>query len=613
MKRIFAAMVFSIFLSVPALADRHDSISAVPVTTEKTDTVPYNQWSWFWQRWMADDMEGLIFDKAMEQKTVQAIERESTGDFFIRMPDGKLTHYPIAMGDTESGKRILEYARKSNTPYRTVSSSGLLGFLTGLGSLISTFVVLLITIEIIKWFKNRRKMYASIRKGRLNSLMFTDVAGQEGPKADLRDVVQYLRNPAAFETTGARMPSGMLLEGEPGNGKTLLARAIAGEAGVPFFSASGSDFEEMLVGVGAQRLRLLFSMARKYRRSIVFIDEFDVIGLSRKNSRSDSPDQTLTQLLTELDGFDRRNRVFFIGATNLAERLDSALTRAGRLDRKVFVPAPGLTDREAILKLHAKKINLASDVDFSEIARSTPGFSGATLAMMVNEAAIAAANGGRKTVGSDDFRNIMGKVTLGNPNRSMIMNPGERRKVVYHEAGHALACTVIPGANPVRYATILPHGRALGAVVQSPSSDRFLLSRSEYRAQMAVSMAGRVAEELIAEHPDDVTGGAMADIRAVTQLARQMVGGMGMSEDIGEVDMLSDENPVSSAQLMKAVKREIERAKNTAREVLTANIEALHALAREFDNHESVSGEHVRATVSVAMAHAAVSGTGNAV
>lgn len=560
----------------------------------------FNQWSYPWQRWFATSQSVQQMEVLLRDHKVIAVEKEREESNYLITRE-KL--YFFSGPDKTTNEDFYKEVKKQKLPIRKAADSNFLAVLASMVSIIFSFVAILvlysIAMNIAKKWKSRRMIKSSLQ----NSLKFSDIAGQEGVKESLQDVVEFLKNPDKFKANGARMPAGILLEGEPGNGKTMLARALAGEAGVPFYNMAGSEFEDMFVGVGASRVRDLFNMARKHPISIVFIDEFDAIGTKRKieNGKGSAKhdNQLLNQLLTELDGFNRKNRVFFVGATNLAESLDPALTRSGRLDRKVYVPPPNLTARQGILTLHTKGIKLAQDVNLEELAKATPGFSGADLATMANEAAILASREGKKEVSHAHFDYVMSSVILGNKNAS-IMTEAERKIVAYHEAGHALVGSLIPGADPVRFGTILPRGRGLGAIVQTPTTDRSLLTRGEYRARLAVSMAGRVAEELIATDPDDVTGGAKGDIKFATKLAREMVGGMGLCEDIGEIDMLDQDSmmsPYIAEKLEKSVKAEIQRAKEIARNILVANMASLKALAEKFLQMESLSGDEIRHTL----------------
>ena len=440
------------------------------------------------------------------------------------------------------------------------------------------------------------------------AVTFADVAGQEAAKESLLEVVEFLRDPKRFANLGARVPKGVLLEGDPGNGKTLLARAVAGEAGVPFFSASGSEFVEMYVGVGARRVRDLFARARKHPVSIVFIDEIDVVGRARSGTARDGGsqehDQTINQLLTELDGFDRSSTIVLIAATNRADVLDAALTRPGRIDRRVFVPGPDVKSREAILGVHARRVRLAGCVSLPEVASMTPGFSGADLANLLNEAAIAASRASKEAVDMEDLRASMDRILLGEKRPAGVMSEAERRVVAYHEAGHAIVAMRTAGADPVRRVTVVPRGRSLGAVVQTPDHDRHLWSRGLLQGRLAVTMGGRAAEEIILDH-DEVTGGASGDIAHATRVAREMLGRYGMNPELGCVDLLGDgRGPGASTatldRLDQLVGAEIARALATARAILEGEIVALHALAQRLLEEETLTGEEARRTVEAA-------------
>ena len=364
---------------------------------------------------------------------------------------------------------------------------------------------------------------------------FGDVAGIDEAKEELQEVVEFLKNPQKFQQVGGRIPKGVLLVGPPGTGKTLLARAIAGEANVPFFTISGSDFVEMFVGVGASRVRDMFEQAKKHAPCIVFIDEIDAVGRHRGaglGGGNDEREQTLNQLLVEMDGFEANEGVILIAATNRPDVLDPALLRPGRFDRQVVVPNPDVLGREKILQVHMKKVRLGPDVDAKVIARGTPGFSGADLANIVNEAALLAARVGKRMVNMVDFESAKDKVMMGAERRSMVMTEEEKRLTAYHESGHALVGFFSPASDPIHKATIIPRGRALGMVMRLPLGDRISVSREKLDADIAVAMGGRVAEELIFGH-DKVTAGAASDIEQATKIARHMVTQWGMSDKLG--------------------------------------------------------------------------------
>ena len=380
--------------------------------------------------------------------------------------------------------------------------------------------------------RSRAKIYVETKTG----VKFEDVAGADEAKEELKEVVDFLKAPERYGRLGARLPKGILLVGPPGIGKTLLARAVAGEAGVPFFSISGSEFVEMFVGVGAARVRDLFEQARKMKPCIIFIDELDSLGRSRTagimGGGNDEKEQTLNQLLAELDGFDPREGIVLLAATNRPEILDPALTRAGRFDRQIALDRPDRQARVAILKVHIKKIKTAPGTDLDRIAAITPGFSGADLANLVNEAALAATRRNGDTVTMDDFTRAVERLVAGIEKRSRILSPKERKVVAYHEMGHALVASALPGADPVHKVSIIPRGAgALGYTMQRPTEDRFLIERSELINRMAVLMGGRAAEEIIF---NEVSTGAADDLDRATDIARQMVTRFGMAEALGQ-------------------------------------------------------------------------------
>ncbi|MCB9945160.1 MAG: ATP-dependent metallopeptidase FtsH/Yme1/Tma family protein [Geminicoccaceae bacterium] len=439
---------------------------------------------------------------------------------------------------------------------------------------------------------------------------FSDVAGIDEAKEELQEIVEFLKNPQKFQQVGGRIPKGCLLVGPPGTGKTLLARAIAGEANVPFFTISGSDFVEMFVGVGASRVRDMFEQAKKHAPCIVFIDEIDAVGRHRGaglGGGNDEREQTLNQLLVEMDGFEANEGVILIAATNRPDVLDPALLRPGRFDRQVVVPNPDVLGREKILNVHVKKIRVGPDVDTRVIARGTPGFSGADLANIVNEAALLAARRGKRVVTMVDFEAAKDKVLMGAERRSMVMSDEEKRLTAYHEGGHAVAAFFTKGAMPIHKATIIPRGRALGLVQFLPEGDRHSQTRQEMEAQITVAMGGRVAEELIFGH-DRVTSGAYGDIKQATQIARGMVTQLGMSEKLGPVGYGENQQEVflghsvtqqknvseATAQLIDAeVRRIIEEGHEKARNLITEKLDVLHELATALLEHETLTGEEV--------------------
>jgi len=420
---------------------------------------------------------------------------------------------------------------------------------------------------------------------------FEDVAGIEEAKQELLEIVDFLRNPDKYRKLGARIPRGVLLAGSPGTGKTLLARAVAGEAGTPFFSASASEFIEAIVGIGASRVRDTFMQAKEAAPAIIFIDELDAIGRSRGGPGGglgghDEREQTLNQILTEMDGFDTDANVIVLGATNRPEVLDPALLRPGRFDRRVFVQAPDANGREAILRVHTRSVPLDSDADLARIAQSTPGMVGAELANLVNEAALLAARRGHERVKHEDFTDALEKIILG-AERKVLISAEDRRRTAYHESGHAVVGMLTPGADPVRKVSIIPRGLALGVTLSTPEDDRFNYSEQELRAKIRVSLGGRVAEELVF---GEATTGAESDIQQVTRIARGMVERWGMSEKVGfltvapqdgQSPLLPGAEPVSEAtqELIDAeVRGIVDDEQEATQELLAANRERLDAL-----------------------------------
>ncbi len=430
---------------------------------------------------------------------------------------------------------------------------------------------------------------------------FNDVAGIEEAEQELVEVVDFLKNPERYRKLGARIPRGVLLAGQPGTGKTLLARAVAGEAGVPFFSSSASEFIEAIVGIGASRVRDLFMQAKESAPAIVFIDELDAIGRSRGGAGGglgghDEREQTLNQILTEMDGFDSNANVIVLGATNRPEVLDPALLRPGRFDRRVFVQAPDAAGRAAILRVHTRSVPLAAEVDLDRLASTTPGMVGADLANLVNEAALLAARRGHESVQYGDFTDALERIVLG-AERKVLISPDDRRRIAYHEGGHAVVGMLTPGADPVRKVSIIPRGQALGVTLSTPDDDRVNYSEQELRAKIRVSVGGRVAEELVF---GDATTGAESDIQQVTRIARGMVERWGMSEKVGfltvmpqngQSPLLPGAEPVSEAtqELIDAeVRRIVDEEIEAVEELLADNRERLDSLAEALLERETL-------------------------
>ncbi len=440
---------------------------------------------------------------------------------------------------------------------------------------------------------------------------FEDVAGVDEAKLDLQEIVEFLRDPGKFQRLGGRIPRGLLLVGPPGTGKTLLARAIAGEANVPFFTISGSDFVEMFVGVGASRVRDMFEQAKKNAPCIIFIDEIDAVGRHRGaglGGGNDEREQTLNQLLVEMDGFEANEGIILIAATNRPDVLDPALLRPGRFDRQVVVPAPDIVGREKILKVHVRKVPLAPDVDLKVIARGTPGFSGADLANLVNEAALLAARRSKRVVTQHEFEDAKDRVMMGAERRSMAMTEEEKTLTAYHEAGHSLVSLFIPGNDPLHKVTIIPRGRALGVTYNLPERDRYSMKKHEMEAYLAMVFGGRIAEELVFG-PENVTTGAANDIKQATNMARSMVTEYGMSDKLGRIRYRDNQEEVflghsvtrsqnmspETAQLIDSeIRRLVDEGEQRARTFLTEHIDDLHLLARGLLEYETLSGQEVK-------------------
>ncbi len=455
------------------------------------------------------------------------------------------------------------------------------------------------------------KSKARLLTEKVGRVTFDDVAGIDEAKSELEEIVDFLKDPQKFQRLGGKIPKGCLLVGPPGTGKTLLARAIAGEANVPFFTISGSDFVEMFVGVGASRVRDMFEQAKKNAPCIIFIDEIDAVGRHRGaglGGGNDEREQTLNQLLVEMDGFEANEGVILIAATNRPDVLDPALLRPGRFDRQIVVPNPDIAGREKILKVHMRKVPLAPDVDPHVIARGTPGFSGADLANLVNEAALRAARAGKRLVTMGDFEHAKDKVMMGAERRSMVMTDEEKALTAYHEAGHALVGLHMPQSDPLHKVTIIPRGRALGLTMQLPERDRLSMSRQFCISRLAVLFGGREAERVIFGE-ENVTNGATSDIQMATRLARAMIMEWGMSEKLGRVRYSSNEQEVFlghsvtqttniSADTARLIDDEvrglIDEGERNARRILTENIDDLHIVAKALLEYETLSGEEVR-------------------
>jgi cell division protease FtsH len=454
--------------------------------------------------------------------------------------------------------------------------------------------------------KSRAKLLTE-RTGRVT---FEDVAGVDEAKEELKEIVEFLRDPQKFQRLGGRIPKGVLLVGPPGTGKTLLARAIAGEANVPFFTISGSDFVEMFVGVGASRVRDMFEQAKKNAPCIVFIDEIDAVGRHRGaglGGGNDEREQTLNQLLVEMDGFESTEGVILIAATNRPDVLDPALLRPGRFDRHVVVPNPDLSGREKILRVHMRKVPLATDVEPRVIARGTPGFSGADLANLVNEAALLAARRGKRVVTMSELEDAKDKVMMGAERRSMAMTDEEKKLTAYHEGGHAIVALSVKGSDPIHKATIIPRGRALGMVMRLPERDQLSITREKMLADICVAFGGRIAEELIFGH-EKVTTGAVSDIEMATRMARAMVTRFGMSDELGPLAYAENQDEVflghtiarqqnvseaTAQKIDQEIREIINNCYRRAYEILEQRAEDLQTLAKGLLEYETLTGDEI--------------------
>ena len=492
-----------------------------------------------------------------------------------------------------------------------------------LGQLVVTMLPFIIMIGI--WMLVMRNMQNGAGKGAMGfgksrakllqqkegRVTFDDVAGIDEAREELQEIVEFLKDPSKFNRLGGKIPKGALLVGPPGTGKTLLARAIAGEANVPFFNISGSDFVEMFVGVGASRVRDMFEQGKKSAPCIIFIDEIDAVGRSRGaglGGGNDEREQTLNQLLVEMDGFDGNEGIIIVAATNRPDVLDPALLRPGRFDRQVVVGRPDIEGREKILAVHMKKVPLAPDVNGRTIARGTPGFSGADLANLVNEAALLAARRGKRLVAMKEFEDAKDKVMMGAERRSMVMTDDEKKMTAYHEAGHAVVSCHEAASDPIHKATIIPRGRALGMVMRLPERDSYSYHRDKMYANLSVSMGGRVAEELIFGH-DKVSSGASSDISYATDLAKNMVTQWGMSDKLGPLKYGDNQEEVflghsvtrtqnvsedTARMIDSEVKAIVTHGYDRAKQLLSDNIDQLHALAGALIELETLSGDEIK-------------------
>ena len=557
------------------------------------------------------------------------IQRMDYSDFVTQVGNGQISSVTIR------GQKIQGF-KKDNTKFITYApedaqvSERLLAQRVSVNAepeetpgLFKTMLIQVIpfALVILIWFFIMRQMQGSGGRGAMSfgksrarmlnessvRVTFSDVAGIDEAREELQEIVDFLKDPAKFQRLGGKIPKGALLVGSPGTGKTLLAKAIAGEANVPFFSISGSDFVEMFVGVGASRVRDMFEQAKKNSPCIVFIDEIDAVGRHRGaglGGGNDEREQTLNQLLVEMDGFDANEGVIIISATNRPDVLDPALLRPGRFDRQIVVPRPDIIGREKILLVHMAKVPTASDVRARDIARGTPGFSGADLANLINEAALLAARKNKRLVSMADFEEAKDKVLMGSARKSMVMTDDEKKATAYHEAGHALVSMHVPHSDPLHKVTIIPRGRALGVTWNLPERDRYSMTLQQMQAKLALCFGGRIAEQLI-YGKEELNTGASNDIQQATEMARAMVMEYGMSEKLGWLRYANNQEEVflghsvartqnisaETARLIdEEVRRIVEESKERARKVLNDHIDQLHLLAKALLEYETLSG-----------------------
>ncbi|MGG7565340.1 ATP-dependent zinc metalloprotease FtsH [Rhodovulum sp. DZ06] len=573
-----------------------------------------------------------LFSVFQESGSNASASRITFSDFLTRVENNQVTRVTID-GERVSGQMV------SGADFQTIQPQGadILDDLraknveiqvepqesSGLLSTLSFWLPMIILIGIWFFVLNRMqgggrgamgfgKSKAKLLTERAGKVTFDDVAGIDEAKEELEEIVEFLKDPQKYSRLGGKIPKGALLVGPPGTGKTLLARAIAGEAGVPFFTISGSDFVEMFVGVGASRVRDMFEQAKKNAPCIVFIDEIDAVGRHRGagfGGGNDEREQTLNQLLVEMDGFEANEGVILIAATNRPDVLDPALLRPGRFDRQITVPNPDIAGREKILSVHARKVPLAPNVDLRVIARGCPGFSGADLANLVNEAALTAARLGKRMVTMDDFETAKDRVMMGAERRSMVMTEDEKKLTAYHEAGHAIVGLHVPQHDPIHKATIIPRGRALGLVLSLPERDQLSVTRTKYESQIAMAMGGKVAEELIFG-AENVTSGASSDIQQVSRIARAMVTRFGFSEKLGNIDYANQQESYLGAQqgpsnvspetqmiIDAEVRRIVDTGYETAKRLLTDHADELERLAQGLLEYETLTGEEIHKVI----------------
>ena len=569
--------------------------SATP--TQSTNQLTYSQFR-------TQVEAGQIVQARIEEDTVSG-RTESGENFIVAVPSGDTVAELLYDNDVQ-----VEVVPEQDPPLLLSVILNLLPVLLILGLIFFAMRQMQAGNGKAMGFGKSKAKLLTEKHGRVT---FGDVAGIDEAKEELEEIVDYLRDPMRFQRLGGKIPKGALLVGPPGTGKTLLARAIAGEAGVPFFTISGSDFVEMFVGVGASRVRDMFEQAKKNAPCIIFIDEIDAVGRSRGaglGGGNDEREQTLNQLLVEMDGFESNEGIILIAATNRPDVLDPALLRPGRFDRQVVVPNPDLVGREKILNVHIKKVPLGPDVKIRDIARGTPGFSGADLANLVNEAALLAARRGKRIVTNKEFEDAKDKIMMGAERRSTVMTEDEKALTAYHEAGHAIVALNVPKTDPVHKATIIPRGRALGMVMQLPERDRFSMSKIEMESRLAILMGGRVAEEL-KFGKENVTSGASSDIEQATKIAKAMVTQYGLTDELGPVAYAEDQgevflgqqiarsgavSPDTAKKIEDLIRGLIHDADQTARKILgETHREDWEKLSEGLLEYETLTGDEIKA------------------
>ncbi|MBB3764458.1 ATP-dependent zinc metalloprotease FtsH [Sphingomicrobium lutaoense] len=590
---LWVAIIFGMVLFVQALSGPSDA--------EEGEAIPYSE-----------------FVKQVDEGKVKSVTMATTPSGNAQIAgtlDGDTPFTTTAPPDTNIGDRLIEQGISVKVQQEEQGSLWQYLLINSLPFLL----ILGITFFVIRQMQKNAgggamgfgKSKARMLTENKQKATFDDVAGIDEAREELQEIVEFLKDPGKFARLGGKIPKGALLVGSPGTGKTLLARAIAGEAGVPFFTISGSDFVEMFVGVGASRVRDMFEQAKKNAPCIIFIDEIDAVGRHRGaglGNGNDEREQTLNQLLVEMDGFDANEGIIIIAATNRPDVLDPALLRPGRFDRQVVVPRPDIEGREKILIVHMRKVPLAPDVDPRVIARGTPGFSGADLANLVNEAALMAARKGKRLVAMSEFEEAKDKVMMGAERKSMVMTEDEKKMTAYHEAGHAIVALHEPASDPIHKATIIPRGRALGMVMRLPERDSYSYHRDKMHANLAVAMGGRVAEEIIFGY-EKVSSGASGDIQYATKLARDMVTQWGMSDEMGPVQYEEQQGETflgysqsqgmnvsaeTAQKIDKEIRRIIDQAYDRARTVLTEHGDELETLAQALLEYETLSGDEIK-------------------